>query len=124
MDYKELIRRLDNCGEFDGDLLDAAAEAIETLLAERDESQDKLLDIKAALDMYGGEYGITSAFQKAAERDAAVDGLRGKCTECKYGTKYPWNPPCHRCIFSGNDNCSKDYWEWRGPQKEDKHEAD
>lgn len=35
MDYKELIRRLDDCGEFDGDLLDAAAEAIETLLAER-----------------------------------------------------------------------------------------
>lgn len=36
MDYKELIRRLDNCGEFDGGLLDDAAEAIETLLAERD----------------------------------------------------------------------------------------
>lgn len=36
MDYKELIRRLDDCGEFDGGLLDDAAEAMETLLAERD----------------------------------------------------------------------------------------
>lgn len=35
MDYEELIRRLDDCGEFDGDLLDDAAEAIETLLEER-----------------------------------------------------------------------------------------
>lgn len=42
MDYKELIRRLDDCGEFDGDLLDDAAEAIETLLAERDAAMEDL----------------------------------------------------------------------------------
>lgn len=42
MDYKELIRRLDNCGEFDGDLLDDAATAIETLLAERDAAVEEI----------------------------------------------------------------------------------
>lgn len=41
MDYKDLIRRLDDCGGFDGDLLDDAAEAIETLLAERDAALDE-----------------------------------------------------------------------------------
>lgn len=94
MDYKELIskfrseadciRKHNMIGWADG--YDLAADAIETLLA---------------------------------ERDAAVERMHGKCVECKYGTKYPWNPPCHRCIFSGNDNCSKDYWEWRGLKKGD-----
>lgn len=42
MDYKELIEALDNCGEFNGELLDEAATAIETLLAEREAAIEDL----------------------------------------------------------------------------------
>lgn len=87
MDYKELIERLRNttCSGCMAGTMREAATAIETLLAERDKARDKLLDIQATLDMYGGEYGITAAFQKAAERDAAVKDLKlvADCTSCK-----------------------------------------
>lgn len=89
MDYKELIRRLDNCGEFDGDLLDAAAEAIETLLAERDAAVD---------DLRHGPHHSTCKYGKHCDYISAVTGF----------------PDC----------CACDGWEWRGPQKEDKHEVD
>ena len=41
IDYKKLINRLDNCTKFDGDLLDKAADAIGTLLAERGAATEK-----------------------------------------------------------------------------------
>ena len=78
MDYKDLIdtiRTAVSCRESDcyncEECIEAVA-AIETLLEERDKAQSDLLDIQATLDMYGGECGITAAFLKTAERDAAV----------------------------------------------------
>lgn len=124
MDYKELIVRITKCRANceilrDLETCNDAIKAIETLLEERDAAKEQVQNLQAQLDMYGGDIGITVAFQKAEERDAAVDKLHGKCVECKYGAKYPWEPPCHRCTFSGNNNCCNDYWQWRGPQKGD-----
>lgn len=91
MDYKELIEELRMVASWDGVCYDCIQCA------------------KSA----------TAIETLLGERDAAVERMHWKCVECKYGTKYPWNPPCNRCIFSGNDNCSKDYWEWRGLKKGD-----
>lgn len=82
MDYKELIEKL---REKDGCHCECvlAAAAIETLLAERDAA--------------------------VAERNAAVDELRGVCKFCKH------SPPSFRkdaCYDCGGDNHN---WQWRGP---------
>lgn len=89
MDYKELIERIEDSCDFavaieEDDLfttLKDAADAIETLLA---------------------------------ERDAAVEDLKGRCDICK-----------HRCVCLfdehrrvGCANSKRGHWQWRGPKKE------
>lgn len=125
MDYKELIGKLRQKDGCNCECL-KAANAIETLLAERDKALKQLLYIQETFDMYGGEYGITVAFQKAEERDAAVEDLISACESlpiyaaCQYCKNYP-------CLEKMNYECEEDglsQFEWRGPQKEDKHETD
>lgn len=94
MDYKELIRRLDDCGEFDGDLLDDAAEAIETLLAERD----------AAVEDLHGDCRFCK--HRAMRRPF----WRCPCSTCKYEDATTFMP--EDTATHVNDN-----WQWRGPQK-------
>lgn len=45
MDYKELIEQLCDCVKFDEDLLVSAADAIETLLAEREAAVRDLTEV-------------------------------------------------------------------------------
>lgn len=109
IDYKEMIERLkyygttyaiwDNLGrEINGsdDLMLTAAGAIETLLE---------------------------------ERNAAVEMLRGECHACKHNAGWHNIGKCGVCVHeTARDSFipekRTDCWEWRGPQKEDKHEAD
>lgn len=109
MDYKELIGRLRrvSCVYADGKVFNAAtgieaATAIETLLA---------------------------------ERDAAVEDLRGMCWCCANGKPLEKAGPLNRMtgckhlaeagvLACGGRNQKCQHWQWRGPQKEDKHEAD
>lgn len=53
-----------------------------------------------------------------AERDAAVECLRGDCMFCKH-LRLTWNgnTPDYECPLS--ETClNRDNWEWSGPQKE------
>ena len=79
MDYKNLIERLNSYSverQQHGGITAEASDAIETLLSERDKSLQELKDLKIMWDMYGGSEGITAAFEKAEERDAAVNELK------------------------------------------------
>lgn len=100
MDYKEQIEELrflsghvpEQMCDADGkDPLEKAADAIETLLAERDAAVEHL--------SHGGS----------------------RCNCCAYNYHSIHDYPCKHCKETGG---MSDYWEWRGPQKEDKHEAD
>lgn len=54
-----------------------------------------------------------------AERNAAVEELRGDCEKCAH-YRVTWNgcTPDYECPLS--DRClNRDMWEWRGPQKEE-----
>lgn len=89
MDYKERIEQLRRFGSYypiTGPIENEAADAIETLLA---------------------------------ERDAVMKELHGDCDKCRYFGFYA--QPCCNCYINGG---LIDYWQWRGPQKEDKHDAD
>lgn len=92
-------------------------------------ADQQLRDLQTLWDMYGGEEGITAAFQKAAERDAAVEELRGMCWCCVHSEKWDKAPAVSRVktckymrergIAAGGarrPNCP--HWEWWGPQKE------
>lgn len=111
MDYKELIELLchtvehgneepreyctNRCGGCE--MCDQAADAIKTLLA---------------------------------ERDAAVEDLRGMCWCCAYGKKYEnglsWSraTTCQHMrelgvVARSGGKCKCSHWEWRGPQKKE-----
>lgn len=123
MDYEELIGKLRKKDGCNCECLDAAT-AIETLLEERDKATEQLLDIRATLDMYGGKYGITAAFQKAAERDAAVEMLTGECHVCKHNVGWHNVGKCCTCKYEHAASMipyeqRSDNWEWRGPKKGD-----
>lgn len=94
---------------------------IGTVFEDLDAAKKQAKDLQAQLDMYGGDVGITAAFQKAAERDAAVEMLRGKCYYCKNNTGKHNTGKCGVCIhetipigwFERTDN-----WDWIGLRKE------
>lgn len=127
MDYKKLVEQLRSASLLHGswmrDRMTEAADAIEALLAERDAAQKEAQDLQIQWDMYGGDEGVTVAFQKAEERDAAVEELRGECRCCAHNTGRHNVGRCVACFhetapmplpgFNRVDN-----WEWRGPQKE------
>lgn len=88
-------------------------------------SRQLLRDLQAQFDMYGGDLAITDAFQKAEERDAAVEDLRGLCWCCAHGKKYenglPWSraTTCKHMRELGvaaraGGKCKCQFWEWRG----------
>lgn len=65
-----------------------------------------------------------------AERDAAVEDLRGRCWCCVHGK--PWEPAgplskltgCEHLsefgvLARGGGKCKCTYWEWRGPQNDE-----
>lgn len=114
MDYKELIEKLRNKDGCRCECLEAAT-AIETLLSERDAAQKEAQDLQIQWDMYGGDEGITVAFQKAEERDAAVGCLssRPHHSTCKHGEHCDYIS----AVTGFPDCCSCDEWEWRGPRK-------
>lgn len=88
MDYKELIEKLRNKDGCNCECLQAA-DAIETLLA---------------------------------ERDAAVEDLRGYCRVCTHANIGKDGFPCVKCKhieFYGTQEI--DGWGWRGPQKGENH---
>lgn len=101
MDYKELIAQLrdeSNCDVLD--YVDDAADAIETLLA---------------------------------ERDAAVDDLRGNCWCCANGKPWEKAGPLSKmtccehlkewgAVAISGKACKCQHWQWRGPQKEAEHD--
>ena len=90
-------------------------------------SPEEITDLRRAWDMYGGEDGITAAFQKAAERDAAVEELRGICWCCAHGRNLEPFSGLTTCehmresgaLARGGGKCKCPHWEWRGPQRED-----
>lgn len=94
MDYKDLIRRLDDCGEFDGDLLDDAAEGIETLLEERDAAVEELRGICWCC-AHGEKWGKAPKWSKM--------------TTCEHMREQG-----ALAISGGKRKCK--YWKWRGPQ--------
>ena len=112
MESKELIQALRADAEWAhanewetpitlGDHLDAAAYALEALLAEVERQAEKLASV-------------------TAERDAAVEDLRKnrarKCDCCAYaGRSERW--PCVDCQSSISNY--GDGWKWRGPQAEE-----
>ncbi len=64
-----------------------------------------------------------------AERDAAVEDLRGLCWCCAHGKKYenglPWSKAttCEHMrelgvVARSGGKCKCKFWKWRGPQKE------
>ena len=102
----------------------------ERMPAERDDALKRLADLQAQWDMYGGEEGITAAFLKAAERDAAVEELRGVCRCCTNAR--PWMDAFYEGRFYTCDyiteqgvlarsggKCKCPHWQWRGPQREE-----
>lgn len=106
MDYKELIDRLSKCRA----------------------NCEIPRDIKSCND------AITAIETLLAERDAAMEDLRGMCWCCKHGR--PWEPSgqlsrlitCEYMTVNGVRACAGrrpcPHCQWRGPQKEDKHDAD
>lgn len=101
MEIEKTIKYLRNCATLgDSPIMDGfavivekkklndAADALSTLQAENARLRDDLEKVKA-------------------ERDAAVDYLRGQCRYCKKYITCPTRRGPH-------DNC----WKWRGPQKE------
>ena len=93
MDYDKLIEQLRNAaGGPDGiKMAQNAATAIETLRAD--------------------------LARVTAERDAAVDELRGKCSVCSHYTPYHNDGPCASCKFEAAcfvPEKATDKWEWRG----------
>lgn len=143
MDYKELIEAYRSYADrwergeqilLTGEMrlqntMREAADAIETLMTERDAAQKQAQDLQIQWDMYGGDEGVTATFQKAEERDAAVEDLRGMCWCCAHGRKYenglPWSKAttCEHMrdlgvVARSGGKCKCQFWKWRGPQKE------
>lgn len=56
-----------------------------------------------------------------AERDAALLEIPKDCSRCIHWGKPKIESPCRECWYSSGPNKN---WKWRGPKKEDKHEAD
>ena len=57
-----------------------------------------------------------------AERDTAVDELRGKCSVCSHYTPYHNDGPCASCKFEVAcfvPEKATDKWEWRGIREEE-----
>ena len=59
--------------------------------------------------------------QYKRERDAAVEKLRGKCSECinEYpGISHLADTECDNCVFNDSDYVqAEDHWQWRGVQE-------
>lgn len=60
--------------------------------------------------------------QVTRERDAAVNSMRGKCTECIHdypGITHLDGTVCNDCMFNGTAYAPHtDNWQWRGVEKE------
>lgn len=76
-------------------------------------------ELKILWDMYGGEEGITAAFQKAALLDKAMERVQGKCAFCVHSdtlckVKSPqFKAHCLKCIHFGKVGAEEeDHWEW------------
>lgn len=56
-----------------------------------------------------------------AERDAALNDLRGKCSVCVHYTSNHREGVCAHCCreYMSDVIACSDLWQWRGPQKED-----
>lgn len=107
MDYKELLERLKYYG---------TTYAIgENLGREIDGTDEVMADAATAIETL------------LAERDAAVEMLRGECHACKHNVGWHNVGKCCTCIHETasplipKEQCD-DNWEWRGPQKEDKED--
>lgn len=128
------IYKVSACGENEckGPIIDRlAAYEVTGLMPE------EVADLQRAWDMYGGEEGITAAFQKAAERDAAVEELHGICWCCAHGKKWDKAPALSKmttceympiqvsgALARGGGKCRCPHWEWRGLQRKDEvHET-
>lgn len=97
MDYKELIEQLKRAAPFHGIWL-----------------RDRILDATTAIETL------------LAERDAAIADIENRCETCKHFViSFNGCTPDYDCDNPECRNSGENIgWEWRGPQKEDKHEAD
>lgn len=98
-----------------------------------------MMEIEKLKDMLrkaaGGPVGIQMAHEAAdaleqlqaenerlkAERDLAIEQLRGYCHACKNYTPNHNEGPCTGCkheYFQYRNADARDNWEWRGPKEE------
>lgn len=131
-DYEKLVERLNTySAEYQrhSGITAEAADAIKALLSERDAAQKEAQDLQIQWDMYGGGEGVAVAFQKAEERDAAIEDLRGLCWCCAHGEKYenglPWSraTTCEHMrelgvVARSGGKCKCQFWQWRGQKGE------
>ena len=120
-----------DCTDFENIMADAAT-ALSTLQIENEKLRAELNDLKAKCDKYQPrEHWETlnealdnlraGLARVTAERDAAVEELRGKCSVCLHYTPYHNDGPCASCKFEIAcfvPEKATDKWEWRGMRKD------
>lgn len=82
---------------------------------------DKVKKTSQVMEERANEISTEELLNVTAERDAALNDLRGKCSACVH---YTWNHNegvCAHCCreYMSNVIACSDCWQWRGPQKED-----
>lgn len=99
------------------------------LMAENEKFRSDLLRLQIERDtlLTANQHLREEREQLTAERDAAVEQLHGICSACKNYSPYHNTGKCAFCVYEPareKDVEANDNWQWRGPKKEDEHEAD
>lgn len=97
MDYKELIEKL----------------------RKHHQSMDAYNDLELAHTL---EEAVAAIETMLAEREAAVEKMRGNCDECVNANTPAQEYPCYFCHFSmyGKNGDTKNYWKWRSTTPPDR----
>lgn len=78
------------------------------------------------LEERANEISTEELLNVTAERDAALNDLRGKCSVCVHYTSNHREGVCAHCCreYMSDVIACSDLWQWRGPQKEDNENDD